>query len=201
MISVIDFGISNIGSITNALNYLKIKNKTIASYKEIVKAKKIIIPGNGNFGRGIELIKKKKFFDTLNERIKIKKIPVLGICLGYHLMLNESEESPTSKGFGWINGKAIKFKTKKNFVVPHVGWNEIQSNNSTLLNNIPNNSMFYFDHSYFPKIYDNSFSNCITNYSVNFTSIFEKENIFGCQPHPEKSQKFGLRLLENFSKV
>ena len=200
MITILDFGISNIGGVINALNFLNIKNKIVSTTKELKLAKKIIIPGSGNFGEGMRLLKKSGFDDVLNNLVLIRKVPILGICLGYHLMLKSSEENRNTEGLGWINGKAIKFIPKKILPVPHVGWNKIQFLKSSLAKNIPSNAMYYFDHSYYPKIFEKNFFNSKTNYGVNFTSIYEKENIFGCQPHPEKSQKYGLFMLENFCK-
>tara|TARA_B100001989_G_C24481199_1_gene434523 strand:- start:114 stop:719 length:606 start_codon:yes stop_codon:yes gene_type:complete len=201
MISIIDFGISNVGAVYNALSYLNIKCKIISKANELKFSKKFIIPGSGKFGEGMHLLKKKGFVDKLNELILIKKYPILGICLGYHLMLNGSEESRKIKGLGWINGNAIKFSNKKDLPVPHVGWNKINFKKVKLLENVPNNSMFYFDHSYYPKLVENKNLFCRTTYSNEFYSIYEKENIFACQPHPEKSQKYGLELLKNFSKI
>tara|TARA_A100001015_G_C14711181_1_gene602104 strand:- start:73 stop:678 length:606 start_codon:yes stop_codon:yes gene_type:complete len=201
MIAIIDFGISNIGSVYNALNFLNIKSKIVSKTSELKKLKKFIIPGSGKFGEGMHLLKEKGFVENLNELVLVKKRPILGICLGYHLMLKSSEESKNVKGLGWINGKAVKFSSKKKLPIPHVGWNKINFKKIKILKNIPNNSMFYFDHSYYPKINDKKFLFCKTKYANKFYSIYEKENIFACQPHPEKSQKYGLELLKNFYKI
>ena len=120
MIVIIDIGISNIGSIKNALDYLKIKNKTSRSEIDLVNAKKVIFPGNGNFGEAMKLIKKYSLDKILYEEIINKKKPFLGICLGYQIMLNKSEESKNIDGLGWINGKVKRFKKTKKFKVPHV---------------------------------------------------------------------------------
>jgi len=201
MIAIIDFGISNIGAVYNALSYLNIKSKIISKAAELKFSKKFIIPGSGKFGKGMHLLKEKGFVDKLNELVLVKKYPILGICLGYHLMLNSSEESKNIKGLGWINGKAIKFSNKKNLPIPHVGWNKINFKKIKLLKNIPNNSMFYFDHSYYPELEEKKNLFCSTIYANKFYSIYEKENIFACQAHPEKSQKYGLELLKNFYKI
>ena len=128
MIVIIDYGISNIGAVKNALNFLNFKSKIATSYEEIKTAKKIIIPGNGNFGEGVKLIERLGLIEILNNLV-LKKIPILGICLGYQLMFESSEESPNSKGLGWIKGEVLKFKKNKNFPVPHVGWNKISFKN------------------------------------------------------------------------
>lgn len=201
MILILDFGISNIGSVKNALDFLGLKNKVSDKNSDIKKADKIIIPGNGNFGEGLKKIHKLNIVNSLNEKILVKKTPVLGICLGYQIMFNESEENSSCKGFGWIKGRVLKFKKKKNLPIPHVGWNNIKFNKLSITKNIPNNSKFYFDHSYFTKIDEKKIKYGETNYIDNFKSLFEKENIFGCQPHLEKSQKFGIQMLQNFCKL
>lgn len=201
MIIIVDYGISNIGSVKNALDYLGYKSKISNTTLEVKKATKIIIPGNGSFGEGVKLLEKLKLINTLNELVLEKKIPVLGICLGYQLMLESSEEDPKFKGLGWIKGSVSKFKQRKNFSVPHVGWNKILFNDIKLAKNIPNNSRFYFDHSFFTIIKEKNFKFGKTRYINTFQSVYEKGNIFGCQPHLEKSQTFGLKMLKNFCDI
>ena len=199
MILILDFGISNIGSVKNALDFLGLKNKVSDKNSDIKKADKIIIPGNGNFGEGLKKINKLNIINSLNEKILVKKTPVLGICLGYQIMFNESEESSSCKGFGWIKGKVLKFKKKKNLPIPHVGWNNIKFNKLSITKNIPNNSKFYFDHSYFTKIDEKKIKYGETNYIDNFKSLFEKENIFGCQPHLKKAKNLVYKYYKIFA--
>jgi len=116
MIVIVDYGISNIGAVKNALEFLKIRSIISSSKDEIKGAKKIIIPGNGNFGEGIRLLKTTGIYNVLNDLVLNKKIPILGICLGYQLMFEESEEDKNFRGFGWIEGKVKKFRDKKNFL-------------------------------------------------------------------------------------
>jgi len=201
MIVIIDIGISNIGSVKNALNYLGIKNKISRSQIDLKNAKKIIFPGNGSFGEAMKLIKKYSLDNILYEEIINKKKPFLGICLGYQIMLKKSEESKNIDGLGWINGKVKRFKKTKKFKVPHVGWNNIKFNKMKIMDNIPNNSRFYFDHSYYTEINETKSKYGVTNHGVDFRSVYTSNNIFGCQPHPEKSQKFGLQMIKNFSEL
>ena len=201
MILILDFGISNIGAVNNALNFLNFKCKISNNANDIRDANKIIIPGNGNFGAGIKKIIDLNIINDLNEKVLVKKTPILGICLGYQIMFQKSEESQNYSGLGWIKGNVIKFKRKKNFPIPHVGWNNINFKKFSLSKNIPNNSKFYFDHSYFTHVSESNTNYGETSYISKFKSLFEKENIFGCQPHLEKSQKFGLQMLKNFCKI
>ncbi len=201
MITIIDIGISNIGSVKNALDYLKIKNKISRKKEELKKAKKIIFPGNGNFGEGMKLLKKYSLDKILNEEVIINKKPILGICLGYQIMFKKSEENKNIEGLGWINGEVKKFKKTKKFSVPHVGWNKIKFEKMNLMKNIPNETRFYFDHSYYTEIKNKNLKYGITDHGAHFKSIYENKNIFGCQPHPEKSQKFGLQILKNFCEL
>ena len=200
MIIILDFGISNIGSVKNALDYLKFKNKVSRFNADLKSSEKIIIPGNGSFGEGVKKLKHLNLIETLNEMVLGEK-PILGICLGYQIMFNKSEENINYKGLSWIKGKVVKFKKKKNFSVPHVGWNDVNFKNTSLAKKIPNNAKFFFDHSFFPKVNDKNNKYGETNYISKFKSVYEKGNIFGCQPHLEKSQKFGLQMLKNFCEI
>ena len=116
-------------------------------------------------------------------------------------MLKKSEEDFSFFGLNWMNGQVLKFKRKKNFTIPHVGWNNVNFKNFSLAKNIPNDAKFYFNHSYYTQIYEKYHNYGETSYINNFKSFFEKENIFGCQPHLEKSQKFGLQVLKNFCEL
>ena len=116
---------------------------------------------------------------------------------GISTYVSKSEEDPNFNGLGWIKEKCLLKKTK-NYPVPHVGWNKISFKNMSLMKNIPNNARFYFDHSFFTVVNERNFNYGATNYIKNFQSIYERKNIFGCQPHLEKSQKFGLQMLKNF---
>ena len=175
------------------------KSKVASTANVIKEAEKIILPGVGSFDSGVENLKKFDLWDALNERVLIDKIPVLGICLGAQLICNGSEEG-NLKGLGWIDADVKKFNfDDKNYKIPHIGWNYIQLQNSKgkLFTDMYENPKFYFVHSYYIDVKDDS---CLskTNYGFDFDSSLEKDRILGVQFHPEKSHKFGMKLLKNF---
>lgn len=195
MIVIIDYGMGNSISVKKAFDFLKIPSLISSKKDEIKKAEKLLIPGVGAFGDAVTALHQLDIFETIKEEVLLNKKPILGICLGMQLLAEASEESPHAEGFGFIKGSCKKFQI--NLKVPHVGWNNITHNNSTLFKNIPNNSDFYFVHSYhFDTTTKEKTSTLV--YGYEFCSSLEKENIYGVQFHPEKSQKFGLELLRNF---
>ncbi len=199
MIAVIDYGAGNLKSITNALDFLKVKYKVTDSSKEIEDANKIIFPGVGAFGNCVNALKKREIFETLKK--EINKKPYLGICLGLHVLFESSEESPKVEGLSIFKGKCLRFKSK-NLKIPQIGWNSIRiiNKDSILLKNIKNNSYLYFVHSYYVEPEDKRMILTKTNYGIDFVSGIGKGNIFGVQFHPERSGSIGLKILENFLK-
>lgn len=198
MITIIDYKVGNLGSIQNMLKKIGCKSIITSDAAEIKKAEKIILPGVGAFDSGIKSLKEMKLWDVLNEKVLVEKTPILGICLGMQLLCKGSEEGD-EEGLGWINAEVKKFKFKdKKFKVPHMGWNYVlPQKESKLLEEIYENPKFYFVHSFYVDVKDNS-SIMKTNYDFSFDSAVENENILGVQFHPEKSHKFGMRLLKNF---
>ena len=197
MVIILDCGIGNLKSLKNAIDFLGFSNKITSLKEDIKKAKKIIFPGVGNFGKAILELKKRDILDILKDRIK-EGVPFLGICLGMQLLFEESDESKGIKGLGLLNGRVLKFKLKT-LVVPHMGWNSIDIKvKNKLLYKIKNNSYFYFAHSYYCNPKDKDIILTTTNYGIEFVSSIHKENIWAVQFHPEKSQDLGLKLLKNF---
>ncbi len=195
-----DFGMGNLHSVERSLHRMNVVPVVSSDPAEIKKADKIILPGVGHFKKAMENLKSFNLIDELNESVLIKKIPVLGICLGLQLMTTKSEEGNIS-GLGWIDASVVKFSIQDTltYKVPHIGWNKILlSKKSNLINNIPDLSEFYFLHSYH-LVSDNK-EDILgeTNYEYNFTSAIEKDNIMGVQFHPEKSYTAGTKLLSNF---
>ena len=202
MVVIIDYGMGNVGSVKNAFDFLG--EEAIISRKEedIKSASHIVLPGVGAFKKGMENLVSFGLLDILHHEVLDKKKPFLGLCLGMQLLADEGEEGGTTKGLGWVAGKVRKFSTDESkFKIPHVGWNDVSpQNNSKLFMNI-SNPVFYFVHSFHFVPDDVSVVAAKTNYGENFVSAVEKENIFGLQFHPEKSQSAGLEIFTNFLKV
>ena len=202
MIVIVNYGLGNLGSIKNMLT--KIGSKSIISSKPdaISRADKLILPGVGSFDRGMSNLEKLKLIPVINKKVIEEKTPILGICLGMQLMTKNSQEGKL-KGLGWINADTIRFnKDDEKFIIPHMGWNNIILNkNHSILNNINRNSRFYFVHSYHVVCQNDSDILTTTNYGYDFVSAFQKNNIIGVQFHPEKSHRFGMQLLNNYSKL
>jgi len=200
MISIIDYGMGNSNSVKKALDFLNIKSEITSSIKTIKLADKILLPGVGAYSDAVDALHNLNIFDELKEKVLIKKTPILGICLGMQLLANSSEESKDKKGLSFIDTSCKKFTC--DLKVPHVGWNDIDilKTDSPLFKNIPNHSDFYFVHSYHFDTNINEKST-IVEYGYKFTSSYEKDNIFGLQFHPEKSQKYGLEILKNFGNL
>ena len=201
MIGVIDYGAGNLRSVCNSLKKLSVDCHVVKSPSDLNKIETMIFPGVGSFGDSSEQLKKQSLFEPIREWI-ITDRPFLGICIGFQMLFDSSEESPGSEGLGIIPGKVIKFSEQKNLKVPHMGWNEVQIKNldDPVWQKIDDLTHFYFVHSYFPKPDNPEVSSSTTGYGVDFTSSIRFGNIFGTQFHPEKSQKSGLRLIENFLK-
>jgi imidazole glycerol-phosphate synthase subunit HisH len=189
----------NIRSILRKVSQSGHEGFVSAELNIIKSANKLILPGVGHFLNGINKLKEKNLVDILQEKILVEKTPILGICLGMQLMTSFSEEGNVP-GLGWINAETIKFQLNDiRHKVPHMGWNSIvKKKNSPLLKNIPENSHYYFVHSYHVKCNDAEDILTTTCYGYEFVSAIQKENIFGTQFHPEKSQEWGARILFNF---
>jgi len=201
MIVIIDYGMGNLRSVLKKFENLKIEAKITDNVNDISVADKLILPGVGHFANGIKNLKEKKIWEILNEKVLIKKTPILGICLGMQLMAGFSEEGDC-EGLNWFDASVIKFriKDKLKYKVPHMGWNQLLIEKPNLLSKeISESDSFYFVHSYHIecKVKDDILFS--TDYEYKFTSAINKENIWGVQFHPEKSHKSGEQMLKNFS--
>ena len=197
MIGIIDLGVSNISSVKNSLEFLKIPNILIKNLNDFKKVKKIVLPGVGTFGSGMKNLKKKGFDKMIYLSVKNEKKPILGICLGMQLLLESSDESPGIKGLSLIKGVCKKFSKKVK--VPHIGWNNIKMIKDCLLLKGLKNKNFYFINSYYCDLANNSMISSVVRYEGYTCSSLSNKNIYGVQFHPEKSQQEGLNILKNFS--
>ncbi|MDP3265883.1 MAG: imidazole glycerol phosphate synthase subunit HisH [Sulfuricurvum sp.] len=198
-ILVLNIGIGNIQSVVNAINHTGRSCVTGSSKIDIDAAKVIIFPGVGAFGEAVKLLKNLGIFEYLITKLLDKDIYFLGICLGMQLLFEKSYEHGTHQGLALLEGSIMKMDFAE--TLPHVGWNNIDvSSNSTLFYNIEESSDFYFDHSY-SAVCDSSIVSSFVDYSgKKVVASVEKDNIFGVQFHPEKSQFLGLKIIDNFLK-
>ena len=199
---VVDYGIGNIPSILNMLKYIGVQAQSESDPTKILKADKLILPGVGSYDAAMNRINDiKELKETLDYIATQKKAPILGICLGMQLMVTKSEEG-NLPGFNWVEGDVKKFPNLNSIKVPHMGWNAATiSNSNKLVNNLTSEMFFYFVHSYYLHVRNASHSILRTHHGIDFDSAFASENIHGVQFHPEKSHKFGMQLLRNFSEL
>lgn len=202
MLTIIDYGVGNLTSIKNMLRKVGYHDILISNNEaEIASSKKLILPGVGHFDYGMIQLRNSKFYETLNRKVLDEKVPILGICLGAQLLTQGSEEGD-SPGLGWIEAKTIKFRPEKmeeELKIPHMGWGEIVvKKESKLLQGIPEVPRYYFVHNYHIMCDDVTDEIVACHYGYEFTAGIERGNILGVQFHPEKSHKYGMKLLLNF---
>ena len=205
MIAIINYGVGNLGSIQNMLKRVGHPENIITNnVDEINNADKIILPGVGAFDAGMQKIHESGLLDVLNKNALIDKKPLLGICLGMQLLSKESEEGKIP-GLGWIDAVTLKFSfenEQQGLKIPHMGWNEVKvSKSHPLIKDLPEPSRFYFVHSYYVKCANIQDELLSCHYGHDFTCAVQHENIMGVQFHAEKSHKFGMQILKNFSEL
>lgn len=202
MIAIIDYGMGNIHSVRKAIESMGAQVKVVDKPEGLAGCEKAVLPGVGAFGDAAEELEKQGLIKGLKDYIASGRA-FLGICLGLHLLLEESEESPGIKGLGLIRGRVEKFAAAKGLKVPHMGWNQLDIRQSAcpLFKGLPADAYVYFCHSYYPAPKDSGVVAATTEYGRKFASLVWKDNIYGAQFHPEKSQKAGLKILENFVKL
>lgn len=197
-IGILNYGIGNLLSLYNSFTYLNANIKIVSDPKKIKYFDLIILPGVGSFNQAMCNLREYNFIENLDEHVLEKKKYLLGICLGMQLIGKSSNEKTFTKGLNYTDYISNKIIRKKNFPVPHVGFNQIKViKNSYLFNNIENNSDFYFTHSFKIPFKQNNKHIAKTKYSIDFTCVYEFENIIATQFHPEKSQINGIKLLKN----
>ncbi len=198
MITIINYGLGNLRSVEKIFLRLNQEIKITSAPNEILKASKLILPGVGHFKHGISSLKNSGLLETLNQKVLVEQIPILGICLGMQLMTKHSEEGD-SLGIGWIDARTKRLESNQNLKVPHMGWNSINIKKDNLISyNLNHDSSFYFVHSYYVECNNSNDVLFETNYGNSFVSGFQKNNIYGVQFHPEKSHKAGIQLMQNF---
>jgi len=203
-VTIVDYNSGNISSVINSFKEVakeKIKIEVTSNLDKIKSSDKIVLPGQGSFKSCVDALNNiDGLVDTLNEFTIINKKPLLGICVGLQMFADVGYEEIETKGLGWITGRVSKIDNQNGkFKLPHIGWNELNIvKDSRIFKDIKDKSHMYFVHSYefIPK--DKDVISSTTNYSSNIVCSIEKENIFGAQFHPEKSDKIGLKLIENF---
>lgn len=200
-ICILNYGSGNVGSVANIFKSIG-ENIVISNQSsEIESASHIVLPGVGAFGASMEKIRQLIPLKFVSEQVLSKKKPFLGICVGMQVLADQGEEFGLHQGLGWVAGKVRKI-INESAPLPHVGWNDVTiKKNTKLTNNLPDNTDFYFVHSYIFEPRDQEVISATTTYQEEFCSILQKDNIYGVQFHPEKSQKSGKILLENFLKI
>ncbi len=212
MIAIVDYGMGNLRSVANAFRAIDktIEISIIDSPHDLEKAEAIVLPGVGAFDEGMNNLREAGFLPALNREVQEKKKPFLGICLGMQFLSDKSEECrlfPSGErgfchGLGWIHGTVREIETgDKKYKVPHMGWNDLQIKQTTpLYENFPEAPVFYFVHSYHFEIAEQEKTavSAVTHHGIAIVASVQKENIYGVQFHPEKSQRVGLQLLKNF---
>jgi len=202
VITIVDYGVGNLGSILNMLKKVGTKAETSSEPDILAKAKKLILPGVGAFDAGMRKLNEAGLIPLLNELVLNKKVPVIGLCLGMQLMTQKSEEGAEA-GLGWINAQTIRFKfgpQNAHLKVPHMGWNTLDiQRQHPIVSDLGPESRFYFVHSYHILCTDEADVVAYTDYGYPLAAIISKENIMGAQFHPEKSHRFGMQLLKNFA--
>ncbi len=203
-VTIVDYSSGNISSVINSFKEVAQNKATIEVTSDLNKLKssdKIVLPGQGSFKSCVDALNKLSGLnDTLNEFVIANKKPLLGICVGLQMFADVGYEETETKGLGWISGKVSKIDNQNGkFKLPHIGWNQINIlKDSKILNEVQNNSHMYFVHSYEFVPNDKNVISATTDYSSNIVCAVEKENIFGTQFHPEKSDKIGLKIIQNF---
>ena len=203
MITIIDYGVGNIRAYINLYERINVKIKVAYNAADLKSATKIILPGVGAFDYAMTRLNSSGMRETIAELVLVKKLPIIGICVGMQ-MLGEISEEGELPGLGWIPGKIKLFDSKvlsSERRLPHMGWNNISHNNDNLFGSVDLNNRFYFLHSYYFECENQDDILATTEFGVNFTSAIKKDNIYGVQFHPEKSHTNGVQLLKNFANI
>jgi glutamine amidotransferase len=201
-IVIIDYGMGNLRNVQKAFEHIGVDARIAAEPRDLDRADGLVLPGVGAFGDAMDNLRAKDLVDPIRDNVEAGK-PLLGICLGLQLLFEESTEMGHFQGLGLLPGRVVRFGDQ--LKVPHIGWNQFDLTEGgaghPLLRDIPDHSYAYFVHSYYAVPSDPACVLSMTEYGIDFASIVGKDNVFGAQPHPEKSQEVGLQLLNNFAQI
>lgn len=201
MIAIIDYDAGNIKSVEKAVSYLGKEAVVTRDRNEILSADHVILPGVGSFGDAMQKLQDYELIEVIKDVVN-NGTPFLGICLGLQLLFDESEETPGVKGLGILPGKIVKIPDTYGLKVPQIGWNSLRyPSEGRLFQNVAEGSYVYFVHSYYLQADDKEIVKAVAEYGVNVEASVEKDNVFACQFHPEKSSDVGLQILSNFLNI
>ena len=201
MIAIIDYNAGNLKSVEKALVSIGEECVITRDRHEILSADKVILPGVGAFGDAMSQLKKYELDKVIHE-VADKKTPFLGICLGLQLLFEGSDESSGVEGLHLLDGQILRIPDKEGLKIQHIGWNSLElMNDGKLFEGLPSNPYVYFVHSYYLKAKDEQIVKATTDYSTCIHASVEKDNVFACQFHPEKSSSVGLKILKNFASI
>ena len=198
MIAIIDYDAGNIKSVEKAVDLLGQESVVTADSEEIFRADKVILPGVGAFGDAMGNLRRTGLDDVIRQVVR-KGTPFLGICLGLQLLFERSDEAPGVEGLGILKGEILRIPDKEGLKIPHMGWNSLHlEHGGRLFRGVEEGAYVYFVHSYYLKAAEEEIVKASTEYSVHIHALVEKDNVFACQFHPEKSSDVGLSILKNF---
>jgi len=201
MTGIIDYDAGNIGSVAKALAYLGEDVEVTRDSKKLLSADRVILPGVGSFGQAMEKLREYDLIPVIKELVE-KQIPLLGICLGLQLLFESSAESPGVEGLSLLPGKIFRIPQEEGLKIPHMGWNSLTfQNEGRLFEGMEQDAYVYFVHSYYLKAKEPEIVKAVTEYGTLIHASVERENVFACQFHPEKSGQTGLHILKNFMKL
>lgn len=204
MITIVDYGMGNPGSIRNTFQRLNIEATIASNPQDILNAEKLILPGVGAFDRGMHNLNELRLLPALQTSVLTNHVPILGICLGMQLFLSRSEEGQAD-GLGWIDAETVRFGfdvTDGHRKIPHMGWNSINPvREDPIVSGVNADDRFYFVHSYHISNIDEKQVVGTTEYGYSFPSLIRQDNIFGIQCHPERSHRSGFKILQNFMRL
>ena len=201
MITIVDYGMGNLGSILNMFKRIGVAAVITGDLQQIARAERILLPGVGSFDNAMLRINESGLRQVLDRKALVERVPVLGICLGMQLLTRSSEEGNRA-GLGWIAASTTRFPMLPGLKVPHMGWNVVlPTRESELTRDLPDEVRFYFVHSYCVQVDHEEDAILKATYGISFAAALQHDNIYGAQFHPEKSHRFGMLLLKNFASL